>query len=431
MTQQGKLIEYSSFKLNSGLLTAIQTLGYVQATPVQEGVISPSLKGQDIIASAKTGSGKTAAFLIPLIEKSLKGKVVESNHAHSLILVPTRELALQIAENVKELCQNVDVSYTAIFGGVKVNPQMQRLRPGVDILIATPGRLLDLHHQGAIKFSKLTTLILDEADRMLDMGFSRDLNKIINLLPQKRQTLLFSATYPENLKELCSKYLTAPVEVMLNLEETTAEEIQHWLIPVDKKQKSPLLKKLILESQWDQVLVFIKSKREANILSGYLEKNGVKSRAIHSDKSQSSRKNALREFKDGKICALIATDLLARGLDIEKLPHVVNFHLPKVPEDYIHRIGRTGRAGEEGEAISLVSASEMDELVKVERQIQQFIERRLDPDFVPFNELPESPPIKELKPKKPKKIKKKEPSSSVPSQNTQTKSIRSVNPWSK
>lgn len=361
------------------------------------------MRGSDLIASAQTGSGKTAAFLLPLIEKQLSQPLPRANQVQSLIVVPTRELALQIAESLEEYSAGLDLKHTAIFGGVKINPQMMRLRSGMDILVATPGRLLDLYHQNAIKFDDLNTLILDEADRMLDMGFIHDLRKIVALLPQDKQSLLFSATYTPDLLNLSKTFLKSPEEIAIEPEETTKREITHYLYEVDKKQKPKLLIQLIQENEWDQVLVFIKTKREANILAGYLDENGYRSGAIHSNKSQGARTRAIKEFKEGTVKILVATDLLARGLDVEKLPHVVNFHLPKVAEDYVHRIGRTGRAGETGEAISFVSHNEADLLEAIEKQIQKHIERKVHPDFVPVNGLPQPGDIKPLKPKKPKK----------------------------
>lgn len=401
----------------------LKNVHYAEPTQIQIEAIPAILQGQDVIGAAQTGSGKTAAFLLPLIQKQLEGRVPRHNQVNSLILVPTHELAIQIEEDLREYADEMDLKMTSVFGGVKINPQMMRCRGGMDIMVATPGRLLDLYHQNAIKFEDLNTLILDEADRMLDMGFILDLRKIISLLPKKRQSLLFSATFSEDLLALSKTLVQSPVEIKVNPQETTNKEIQHYIYEVDKKQKPKLLLQLMDENEWDQVLVFIKTKRDANILAGYLTDKGYQAGAIHSNKSQSARTSIVRNFKTGSIKVLVATDLLARGLDIEKLPHVVNFHLPKVAEDYVHRIGRTGRAGESGEAISFVSSSEYDLLRAIETQIQKHIERRVHEDFVPVNPVQPSGEIKPLKPKKPKKNKKlKEPE--VPAE-------PSVNPWSK
>lgn len=426
-------MDFKTLGLSDVLLQSIKSVGYTQPTPIQEEAIPLILQGKDLIAGAQTGSGKTAAFLLPLIDRLHKGTLVKSNHVFSLILVPTRELAIQIEESAEEYIQDLDVRTTTAYGGVKINPQMMKCRPGVDILIATPGRLLDLYHQNAIKFEQIHTLILDEADRMLNLGFSIDIQKILKLLPKKRQTLLFSATFPSELKELTHNVTKNAHELLINPEETTTKEIEHYLYPVDKKQKSPLLASLIHDNQWDQVLVFIKTKRDANILQGFLEDQGLQAGAIHSDKSQSIRTRTLAEFKAGKLQVLVATDLLARGLDIDSLPHVVNYHLPKVAEDYTHRIGRTGRAGQSGVAISLVCATEHEALDKTEQQIQKHIERRVHPDYVPTNELPASKQIKPLKKKKAKKPKKNQDELKVDQLTSKnpSKDKAKTNPWAK
>ncbi|MBL4760556.1 MAG: DEAD/DEAH box helicase, partial [Mariprofundaceae bacterium] len=296
-----------------------------------------------------------------------------------------------------------------VFGGVKINPQMMKMRKGVDILVATPGRLLDLHQQNAVRFNQLEILVLDEADRMLDMGFIGELKKILALLPAKRQNLMFSATFSDEVRALAKTFVNNPVEISVNPANTTATTVEHWLCPVDKKQKNALLEKLIKDNDWQQVLVFCKTKQAADRLVRFLEQQAISAAAIHGDKSQGARTRALREFKNNQIQVLVATDLAARGLDIPQLPQVVNYNLPHVAQDYIHRIGRTGRAGVSGQAVSLVCADEFDELAAVERIIQQLIRRKIMKGFEPVHALPESRldtrPIKPKKPKKPKKSK--------------------------
>lgn len=399
---------FSSLNLSPEILKAVEEKGYTSPSPIQEKAIPKVLLGKDLMAAAQTGTGKTASFVLPILEQlhSSDDERVTHNRVKVLVLTPTRELAAQVGENVETYAKHLNVTSTVVYGGVKINPQMMRLRAGVDILVATPGRLLDLFEQNAVKFDELNTLVLDEADRMLDMGFIRDIRKIIKLLPQQRQTLLFSATFSPEIKELAKGVVVKPTEISVTPENTTASTIEHWLVPTDKKKKPALLAHLIKHENWSQVLVFSRTKHGANRLVRFLESNEIEALAIHGNKSQGARNRALQAFKDKTIQVLVATDIASRGIDITQLPIVVNFDLPNVQEDYVHRIGRTGRAGVDGQAISLVSADELDQLQDIEYVIQQHIERREIPGFIPHNPLPESRAIKPYKKKKPKKPKK-------------------------
>ena len=399
-------MSFADLGLSAPILDAVTKQGYETPSPIQAQAIPAILEGKDIMAAAQTGTGKTAGFTLPLLEILSQGQPPAANQARALVLTPTRELAAQVEESIKNYSQNLPLTSTVVFGGVKINPQMMRLRKGVDVLVATPGRLLDLYNQKAIRFSQLEVLILDEADRMLDMGFIHDIRKIIAVLPKKRQNLLFSATFSNDIRQLAKTIVHDPVEISVSPRNTTAPTVKQWIHPVDKKQKSALLTQLIKEHEWQQVLVFTRTKRGANQLTRFLETEGVLAAAIHGNKSQGARTKALAEFKAGKIRALIATDIAARGLDIEQLPQVVNFDLPNVPEDYVHRIGRTGRAGSTGQAISLVSADEFESLSDIERLIQQLLTREMVDGFEPVHSLPESSlntrPHRPKKPKKPR-----------------------------
>jgi ATP-dependent RNA helicase RhlE len=323
-----------------------------------------------------------------------------------LILTPTRELAAQVGASVATYGKNLPLRSAVVFGGVKINPQMMKLRQGVDVLVATPGRLLDLYNQNAVRFKHLEVLVLDEADRMLDMGFIHDIRKILNLLPKQRQTLMFSATFSREIRDLAKGIVNNPVEIAVNPRNTTVESVKQWICPVDKKQKTALLAKLILDNEWQRVLVFSRTKHGANKLVRQLESAGINAVAIHGNKSQSARTKALADFKKGSTRILVATDIAARGLDIDQLPQVVNFDLPNVPEDYIHRIGRTGRAGARGQAVSLVSADEFKQLSDIEHLIKQLLQRKLIAGFEPVHDLPESSLTQRApRPKKPKKPK--------------------------
>ena len=399
-------MSFTHLNLSPLILKAIEEQGYKQPTPIQAQAIPPILQGRDIMAAAQTGTGKTAGFTLPLLQHLLAGERAHSNQVRALILTPTRELAAQIETSINQYGKYLPLRSTVVFGGVKINPQMMRLRQGVDILVATPGRLLDLYQQNAVKFKQLEILVLDEADRMLDMGFIHDIRKILALLPKQRQNLLFSATFSNEVKQLAKGLINNPVEITINPKETTVNTVEQWIYPVDKKQKTDLLIHLIQEHQWPQVLVFSRTKHGANKLARLLEKANIKTAAIHGNKSQSARTKALADFKKGITQVLVATDIAARGLDIDQLPHVVNFDLPNVPEDYVHRIGRTGRAGSTGEAVSLVCADESKQLRDIERLIKTLLTRKLIDGFEPVHSLPESKlDLRPHRPKKPKKPK--------------------------
>lgn len=362
-------MSFKSLGLSDAIVKAVEEKGYTKPSVIQEKAIPEVLKGKDLLASAQTGTGKTAGFTLPILELLSKDTSKGKKPIRALILTPTRELAAQILENIKEYSVNLNIKSTVIFGGVNQNPQKRALNAGIDILVATPGRLLDLAQQKALSLSQVDILVLDEADRMLDMGFVRDIKKVIALLPNKRQNLLFSATFSKEIKLLASEFLTNPVLVEATPENTTVEKISQRVIRVDKVKKTDLIIKLIKEGEWSQVLVFTRTKHGANRLSEKMEKKGITSAAIHGNKTQGARTKALAGFKAGKIRVLVATDIAARGLDIPLLPHVVNFELPNIAEDYVHRIGRTGRAGANGEALSLVCVDENAYLKGIERLI--------------------------------------------------------------
>ncbi|WP_344926079.1 DEAD/DEAH box helicase [Aquimarina addita] len=360
-------MSFRSLGLSDALLKAIDKKGYTEPSPIQEKAIPFILERKDVLASAQTGTGKTAGFTLPILQILSEGEQRRKRPIRSLILTPTRELAAQILDNVRAYSEFVDIRSLVIFGGVNANPQIRALRNGVDVLVATPGRLLDLHNQKALSLSQVDILVLDEADRMLDMGFQRDINKILALLPQKRQNLLFSATFSKEIKKLASGILHHPVSVEAAPENTTAEKVDQKMYLVDKTKKTALTVQLIADGNWKQVLIFTRTKHGANRLSEKLVKNGITSAAIHGNKSQGARTKALDGFKKNKIRVLVATDIAARGLDIPLLPHVINYELPNISEDYVHRIGRTGRAGASGEAISLVSDEEVDYVIGIEK----------------------------------------------------------------
>lgn len=422
-------MQFTDLNLLPELLKAIDEKGYSTPSPIQQQAIPAVLAGRDLMAAAQTGTGKTAGFTLPLLQLlaqgQLQGRKVQSNHVRALILTPTRELAAQVAESVTTYGKHLPLRSTVVFGGVKINPQMMAMRRGVDVLIATPGRLLDLYQQNAVKFGQLEVLVLDEADRMLDMGFIHDIKKILALLPKKRQNLLFSATFSEEIRTLARGLVANPLEVSVAPANTTAERVEQLIYPVDKNRKAALVTKLINDNNWQQVLIFTKTKHMANKLSLHLDTAGIKAAPIHGNKSQNARTKALADFKAGTIRALVATDIAARGLDIDQLPQVVNFELPNVAEDYVHRIGRTGRAGAAGHAISLVCADEGKELAGIERLIKQQLPRQVMPGFEPVNAVAESKPnAKPYKPKKPKVAKtghrdgQRAPQGRAPKQNT-------------
>jgi ATP-dependent RNA helicase RhlE len=394
---------FKELGLSAPILKAVNAQGYNEPSPIQAKAIPAVLEGHDLMAAAQTGTGKTAGFTLPILERLSGGRRAGSNQARCLILTPTRELAAQVGESVATYSKHLSLTSAVVFGGVKINPQMMKLRHGVDILVATPGRLMDLHSQNAVKFDQLQVLVLDEADRMLDMGFIRDIRQIIDLLPRRRQNLLFSATFSDDIRNLARGLLRKPIEISVSPRNTTATSVTQHIHPVDKKKKAQLLTRLIHDGQWEQALVFTKTKHGANKLTKHLESEGIVAAAIHGNKSQGARTKALAAFKAGEVRILVATDIAARGLDIEQLPQVVNFDLPNVSEDYVHRIGRTGRAGQTGCAISLVSADEVDLLSDIERLIQQLLPRKEVEGYEPKHAVLETTLRAPVKPKKPRK----------------------------
>jgi ATP-dependent RNA helicase RhlE len=367
---------FKDLGLSAELLRAVEKQGYDEATPIQQQAIPLVLEGKDVLAGAQTGTGKTAGFTLPVLQR-LQNKHTEGHKRHPkvLVLTPTRELAAQVHESVRDYGQYLPFRSAVIFGGVSINPQKQKLIRGVDIVVATPGRLLDHVQQRSIDLSRVEILVLDEADRMLDMGFIRDIRKILNVIPSQRQTLLFSATFSREIKALASEFLHQPTEIQVTPENTAVELVSQIVYPVDKKRKRELLSHKIGEEDWQQVLVFTRTKHGANKLAEQLGKDGITSAAIHGNKSQGARTKALANFKAGAVRVLVATDIAARGIDIAKLPHVVNFELPNVPEDYVHRIGRTARAGQEGHAVSLVCVDELKLLRDIEKLLGTDIEK--------------------------------------------------------
>ncbi len=394
-------MSFHNLGLAEDILKAVAEQGYTEPSPIQAKAIPLALNGDDVMAAAQTGTGKTAGFTLPILHRLNKGKPAGANQARALILTPTRELAAQVFDNVTVYSKHLPLRANVVFGGVKINPQMMKLRKGTDVLVATPGRLLDLFNQNAVKFEHLEVLVLDEADRMLDMGFIHDIKKILKALPKKRQTLMFSATFSDDIRQLAKQFLHAPKEVSVTPKNSTANTVKQILHPVDKAKKSTLLKHLVKENSWFQVLVFVRTKHGANKLTKQLETSGIKAAAIHGNKSQGARTKALAQFKNNNIQVLVATDIAARGLDIDQLPHVINYDLPHVPEDYVHRIGRTGRAGASGEAISLVSADEIKQLCDIERLIGRQIERDYISGYEPVHELPDSSKPRRSAPRKP------------------------------
>ena len=400
-------MSFAELGLSPALLQAIEEQGYQQPSPIQQQAIPAVLSGRDVMAAAQTGTGKTAGFTLPILEKLSAGERARPNQVRALVVTPTRELAAQVGDNVRAYSEHLPLTSAVVFGGVKINPQMMRLRRGADVLVATPGRLLDLYQQNAVRFKQLEVLVLDEADRMLDMGFIHDIKKLLAILPKERQNLLFSATFSDDIRTLAKSLTNDPVEISVTPANSTAKKVEQLIHPVDKKQKPKLLKALINEHNWQQVLVFCKTKHGANRLTRYLEENNITAAAIHGNKSQGARTRALSEFKSGDIRILVATDIAARGIDIDQLPQVVNFDLPNVAEDYVHRIGRTGRAGASGQAISLVAADEVKELSQIENLIGKLLERDYVPGFEPVHEVPQTTlRTKAKKPKKPKQPKK-------------------------
>ncbi len=369
-------MSFTTLGLNEALLKAIKETGYTAPTPIQAQAIPTVIEGKDVLAAAQTGTGKTAGFTLPILQRlSQTQPKMKPKQIRVLVLTPTRELAAQVEESIKTYGKYLPHSSTVIFGGVGINPQLAALRKGVEIVVATPGRLLDIASQKGIDFTALETLVLDEADRMLDMGFIHDIKKLMKMMPKQKQTLLFSATFSKEIKQLASGLLHAPVLIEVARENTTASQISQVVHPVDKARKRALLTQLIKEKKWSQVLVFTRTKHGANRLTKQLNEAGIGAAAIHGDKSQGARTKALAGFKSNAIEVLVATDIAARGIDIDQLPHVVNYELPNVPEDYVHRIGRTGRAGQSGEAVSLVCIDEHKLLADIERFTKSKIEK--------------------------------------------------------
>ncbi len=362
-------MSFNSLGLSDALLKAISKKGYTTPSPIQQKAIPPILESKDVLASAQTGTGKTAGFTLPILQLLSLGKQLSHRPIRALILTPTRELAAQVFANIKEYSEFLDIRSAVIFGGVNQKPQVAQLRQGIDILVATPGRLIDLQNQGLVSLSKVEILVLDEADRMLDMGFLRDIERIMKILPPRRQNLMFSATFSKDIKKLAMGILHNPVQVEATPENTTVDAIIQKIYHVAKEKKTTLIIKLISEGNWKQILVFTRTKQGANKLTESMNNAGIIAAAIHGNKGQGARTKALAGFKDGSVTALVATDIAARGLDIPLLPHVINFELPNIPEDYVHRIGRTGRAGASGEAISLVSPDETTFLRDIEKLV--------------------------------------------------------------
>jgi ATP-dependent RNA helicase RhlE len=380
-------MSFSIFGLSDEIIRAVTECGYTNPTPIQLQAIPAVLSGGDLMAGAQTGTGKTAGFTLPILhrlsDKSVKGPSSGRPPIRALILVPTRELAAQVEESIRVYGKYLKLSSMMMIGGVNINPQINRLKSRVDILVATPGRLLDHVQQKTLDLSRVEILVLDEADRMLDMGFIRDIKKILVLLPKQRQNLLFSATFSDEIRTLAESLLNQPAMIEVARRNATADNITHVVHPVDRERKRDLLAHLIKQHRWSQVLVFTRTKHGANKLAEHLVTSGIPSLAIHGNKSQSARTRALAEFKTGTLQVLVATDIAARGIDISELPHVVNFELPNVPEDYVHRIGRTGRAGAEGDAVSLVCVDERKLLTDIERLIKRDISSKVIAGFEP------------------------------------------------
>jgi ATP-dependent RNA helicase RhlE len=376
-------LNFNELGLSAELLRAIDQQGYARATPIQQQAIPLVLAGRDLLAAAQTGTGKTAGFTLPLLQRLQHGEQRGRRGVRVLVLAPTRELAAQVCESVQTYGRHLPFRAAAVFGGVSINPQIAELRRGAEFVVATPGRLLDHIRQGSVDLSGVETLVLDEADRMLDMGFIRDIRRILATLPKSRQNLLFSATFSPEIRRLAADLLNAPTEIEVAPRNTAAERVSQLVHPVDRLRKRALLSELIGRGDWRQVLVFTRTKHGANRLAKQLTGDGLEAAAIHGNKSQGARTRALAEFKSGSVRVLVATDIAARGLDIDGLPHVVNFELPNVPEDYVHRIGRTARAGRDGHAVSLVCVDEHKLLADIERLLGREIERRVVADYEP------------------------------------------------
>lgn len=374
---------FDTLGLSTGLLRAVADQGYDQPTPIQQQAIPVILQGQDLLASAQTGTGKTAGFTLPMLQRLTSSPSNGRRTPRALVLTPTRELAAQVGDSVKTYGKYLPLKTAMVYGGVKIGPQFKQLRQGVDILIATPGRLLDHLNQRTVDLSHVEILVLDECDRMLDMGFIHDIRKIMGKLPETRQTLMFSATFSKPIQQLANTLLNDPALIEVAPRNTTAERVEQVVHPVDRDRKRELLSHMIGFHNWEQVLVFTRTKHGANRLAEQLSKDGLKTAAIHGNKTQAARQKALKDFKQGRVRVLVATDVASRGIDIDQLPYVVNFDLPNVAEDYVHRIGRTGRAGNEGRAVSLISSDELHLLTKIERLLKQSISHDIVPGYEP------------------------------------------------
>ncbi|GGB48307.1 DEAD/DEAH box helicase [Shewanella inventionis] len=398
-------MSFSSLGLSPLLLNAVEPLGYHTATPVQQAVIPLALNGRDILASAETGTGKTAAFALPLLHQLIASQSAQAlspvARLRVLIMTPTRELAIQIEQNLIQYGQFCDVTSLAIYGGASINPQRKALEQGVDLLVATPGRLFDIIGQHELDLSFVTHLVIDEADRMLDLGFVKDIEKVKRLIAKQHQTMMFSATFSEEVKSLAAKMLIEPEYIHVETQ-TTAANVAQQVYKVDTRRKAELLSELIGKHNWQQVMVFTSRKETAEHLFRELSLDGIKSAVFHGDKSQGARNRALEEFKAGQLRVLIATDLAARGLDIQALPRVINFELPEECEDYVHRVGRTGRAGLAGEAISLVSPQELELLSQIEQLIGQSLAMQVPNGYEEGAPLPAR--YRDISPDKPKKV---------------------------
>jgi ATP-dependent RNA helicase RhlE len=384
-------MKFTELGLSAEIQRAVAAQGYDTPTPIQAQAIPVVLAGRDLMACAQTGTGKTAGFTLPILQL-LGTRRAKPKRPRVLVLTPTRELAMQVEESVRTYGAHLPTTSLCVFGGVGINPQIQGLARGVDILVATPGRLLDHMQQRTVDLSEIEILVLDEADRMLDMGFIRDIRKILAVMPKQRQSLLFSATFSDEIRELAQTFLNDPASVEVARRNTTVETVAQRVIYVDREKKSELLIHLLESHGWHQVLVFARTKHGADALARKIEKAGISSAALHGNKSQGARVRALNDFKDGKLVVLVATDIAARGLDIDALPHVINFELPNIPEDYVHRIGRTGRAGLGGEALSLVCADERLYLRDIEKLIKREIDKETLPGFEPIHTAAVSPP---------------------------------------
>lgn len=381
-------MSFSTFGLNTALITALSELGYQQPTTIQSKAIPVILQGKDLIAAAQTGTGKTASFVLPILHQLSQSQTNKKKRIRALILVPTRELAIQVDEKIQQYAKHLPLTSLAMYGGVDEKAQKQALIDGVDVLVATPGRLLDMYGQRAVYFEEVEFLVMDEADRMLDMGFIDDINKILDRLPSDIQHLLFSATLSHKVRDLAKSAIPDPFEISIAANQASKANIEQWLITVDKDKKSALLSHLIKENQWDQALIFIETKHGAAKLAAQLEKRGIEAEAFHSGRSQAIRQQLLSDFKTGKIRYLIATGVGARGIDIHELTRVVNYDLPFPADEYVHRIGRTGRADAKGEAISLVSKDNFKNLCMIESRLGHLIERREVAGFEPKKPVP-------------------------------------------